>query len=473
LIFLSLFLAGTATVYLLRAEQEKTARERVGRLAEPVALRAAILEAAGFDAGGIQSLLQEEYGAYGVRILLIDGDTVVEDTGVTLRGEKISQLNQQGIQARPLGDLRFQVQRYRQGPERLLLFTTPQGVVASVPGAGVFVPQFQTAIAVDEGTVEQAWRDLLPRLLLAGGVSLGASVVASSLLARSITRPLRQITDASEEMARGRYDQQIPAYGGEEVRRLAQAFNHMAQQVGRSHRTLRDFLANVSHELKTPLTSIQGFSQAMVDGSLQRPEDFTDAGRIINQEAVRMRGLVDDLLYLSQVEAGEASLQLDQINPNELLLETRKRFNHSAAQKNVRISVQTSGVPAIEADARRLEQALTNIVENAVRHTPAGGSVTLRSGTENGSVLLSVQNSGSFIPTEALPRIFDRFYQVDSQRARADGNTGLGLAITKEIVEAHGGEVTATSSREAGTEFVIALPVKRDPVEPGVTFDAF
>jgi signal transduction histidine kinase len=97
----------------------------------------------------------------------------------------------------------------------------------------------------------------------------------------------------------------------------------------------------------------------------------------------------------------------------------------------------------------------------------------LRSGTENGSVLLSVQNSGSFIPAEALPRIFDRFYQVDSQRARADGNTGLGLAITKEIVEAHGGEVTATSSRETGTEFVIALPVKRDPVEPGVTFDAF
>jgi signal transduction histidine kinase len=138
----------------------------------------------------------------------------------------------------------------------------------------------------------------------------------------------------------------------------------------------------------------------------------------------------------------------------------------------VRISVLTSGVPDIEADPRRLEQAVANIVDNAVRHTPEGGSVTLRSGTDDGHVHLAVQNTGSFIPPEVLPRIFDRFFQVDPQRARADGNTGLGLAITKEIVEAHGGEVTATSSTEDGTEFVITLPVERTAIEPGVTFDA-
>jgi signal transduction histidine kinase len=186
-----------------------------------------------------------------------------------------------------------------------------------------------------------------------------------------------------------------------------------------------------------------------------------------------MRGLVDDLLYLSQVEAGQASLQLDRINANDLLLETRERFNRRAVQKNVRISVLTSGVPPIEVDPRRLEQALANIVDNAVRHTPEGGSVTLRSTAENGHIRLAVQNTGSFIPEEVLPQIFDRFFQVDPQRARIDGNTGLGLAITKEIVEAHGGEVNATSSREAGTEFVITLPVERPAVEPGVTFDDF
>jgi two-component system sensor histidine kinase BaeS len=263
-------------------------------------------------------------------------------------------------------------------------------------------------------------------------------------------------------MARGRYDQQIPAYGGEEVGRLAQAFNHMAQQVGRSHRTLRDFLANVSHELKTPLTSIQGFSQAMVDGSLQRPEDFTDAGRIINQEAVRMRGLVDDLLYLSQVEAGQVVLHFDRLSPNELLQETLARFHRRAVQSDVRLLIQTGETPAISADPRRLEQALANIVDNAVRHTPAGGSVTLRSAASNGHVELSVHNTGSVIPPEALPRLFDRFFQVDPARARVDGNSGLGLAITREIVEAHGGDVAVTSSAEAGTEFVITLPVRHD-----------
>ena len=462
LIFLSLFLAGTATAYLLREQQIETARERVGRLAEPIALRATILEANGYSSTAIQAELEAKYASYGVRILLIDGDaTVVEDTGATLRGEKISQLSQQGLPVRPLGDLRFRVQRLRRGREKLLLFTMPQGVVANVPGAGFFVPRYQTAIAVDESDIGQAWRDLLPRLFMAGGVAFAASVIAASLLARSITRPLSQIAGASEEMARGLYDQQIPAYGGDEVGRLAQAFNHMVRQVGRSHRTLREFLANVSHELKTPLTSIQGFSQAMVDGALERPDDFAEAGRIINQEAVRMRSLVDDLLYLSQVEAGEVSLYFDRLSPRELLVVTQERFERRAVQSGVRFRVESTDVPEIEADARRLEQALANLVDNAVRHTPAGGTITLRSTRAAGYVRFSVHNTGSYIPPEVLPRIFDRFFQVDPQRSRADGNTGLGLAITKEIIEAHGGIVEASSSEDQGTEFVVTVPESR------------
>jgi two-component system sensor histidine kinase ResE len=234
----------------------------------------------------------------------------------------------------------------------------------------------------------------------------------------------------------------------------------MAHQVGSSYSTLRDFLANVSHELKTPLTSIQGFSQAMTDGSVHRQEDFVEASRIINDEAVRMRDLVDDLLYLSQVEAGEVVMHFDSLSPNELLLATVERFNRRARQADVRLLVQTTTTPEIEADGRRLEQALANIVENAVRHTPSGGSVTLRSTASDGHVSLAVHNTGSIIPAEVLPRLFDRFFQVEPQRSRADGNTGLGLAITKEIVEAHGGNVSVSSSAETGTEFVITLPVR-------------
>jgi signal transduction histidine kinase len=458
LIFLALFLAGLTTVYLLRQQQEQTARERVGRLAEPIARHAAFLQASGARPEEVEAALREEYD---VRVLLIDRDDsmVVSDTGDSLRGTRISDIDP-SAQARP--ESRFNVRRHKEGSDNLYLFTTPT-VTIRLPGIGTFFPPYQTVLAVEQSDLQQAWRDLLPRLFMAGGVALLGSVFAAGWLARSITRPLRQITSASEEMARGRYDQQIPEYGGEEVARLSKAFNEMARQVGHSNRTLRDFLANVSHELKTPLTSIQGFSQAMVDGALHEPRDYADAGRIINEEALRMRGLVDDLLYLSQVEVGQVSMQFERLKPDEVLVATRERFAGRAGNADVRLTVESSATPEIEADARRIEQAVANIVDNAVRHTPAGGRVTLRASADNGHVQFTVHNTGSVIPPEALPRLFDRFFQVDPARARADGNTGLGLAITREIVEAHKGQIDVRSSEAQGTEFVITLPVEQRP----------
>ena len=461
LIFISLFLAGTTTVYLLKTQQEKSARERVGLLAVPVTLRAAVLEASGLEPDEMQRVLEDEFD---VRILLVNGDTIIGDSGQTLVGERIAELGEQGLAARPLSDVRYSVRRYKQGPEDLLLFLSPQGPIAALPGASALgVPQYQAIVAVPESDVSTAWRDLLPRLFVAGSIAFLASVFAAGVLARSITRPLRRITEASEEMARGRYDQTIPAYGGEEVGRLATAFNDMAQQVGHSYRTLRDFLANVSHELKTPLTSIQGFSQAMVDGSLKTPEEYAEAGRIINEESVRMRGLVDDLLYLSQVDVGEVAFRFENIDPKELLTAADERFRRRAGQAGVELSVQAVDGPLIRADGRRMEQAIANIVDNALRYTPRGGRITLRSTADDGHVQLSVHNTGSVIPPEAMPHLFERFFQVDAARARADGNTGLGLAITREIVEAHDGEIEVNSNAQLGTEFVISVPAAAPP----------
>jgi signal transduction histidine kinase len=457
LIFVSLLLAGTFTVYLLRDQARERAEEKVGLLAEPVALRAAFLELSGASPAQISQFLMQEYA--GVRILLVDrGGMVVADTEETLRGSSVSQVigGDLGADAnREITDSRYQV---RHGPEDLLFFyATPRGFVPVT-----FTPDFQTVVAVEASDISSAWRDLLPRLFLAAGLAALAGVIAAGLLMRGVTRPLREMTVASEEMALGRYDQQIPEHGGEEVRRLGRAFNEMARQVSRSHRTLRDFLANVSHELKTPLTSIQGFSQAMIDGSLTTPDSYAEAGRIINDEAVRMRGLVDDLLYLSQVDSGEFSIQPDDMEPNELLQATRERFARRAEQSGVAFRVLAQRTPRITADGRRLEQALANIVDNAVRHTPSGGTVTLRSGADDGHITLSVHNTGPPIPEDAMPNIFDRFFQADPAGASKDANTGLGLAITREIVRAHGGEVTATSSEAGGTEFVITLPAPKD-----------
>src|SRR5215216_2626914 len=271
LIFLSLFLAGTTTVYLLKSEREKTAREKIGRLATTIGLRSAFLEASGASPAQIEAILEQEYDA---RILLLDKNaTVVTDTGKTLAGATISNVpppqsisNAQGRISQP----QYNVQNLSQGREEFLLFVAPAVRNLRIPNGGTFQPNYQTVVAVKSGDLTTAWRELLPRLFLAGSISFFVSVFAAGLLARPITRPLQQMTSASEEMARGHYDQQLPDYGGEEIGRLSDAFNAMARQVSHSHRTLRDFLANVSHELKTPLTSIQGFSQAMVDGSLER-----------------------------------------------------------------------------------------------------------------------------------------------------------------------------------------------------------
>ena len=454
LIFVTLFMAGSATIVLLRQQQEDAAVERVSLLAEPMARRAGELEAIGGTPKQIIDILGAEYAYENVRILLVNGAGVVEgDSAGALTGQTISQIVTAVEEVDE--DLRVRIQTSR-GPEDLLLFSsTRYGRTIITP----FTPRFQTIVAVEEGELRGAWRDLMPRLFLAGGIALFFGVIAAGLLARSITRPLGQITAASEQMAQGNYEQQIPAYGGDEVFRLASAFNAMSRQVSRSHRTLRDFLANVSHELKTPLTSVQGFSQAMVDGSLTRQEDYTEAGRIINDEALRMRGLVDDLLYLSQVEQGEFSVQLDEMSPNELLQATRERFERRAEQSGVNLEIRPQNTPLIRADGRRLEQALANIVDNAVRHTPSGGRVVLSSLAEDGHVQLSVHNTGSVIPEEALPHVFDRFFQADPAGARADANTGLGLAITKEIVQAHGGNVEAESSPDDGTRFTITLPL--------------
>src|SRR5439155_11195532 len=298
-----------------------------------VSFQEAALETRGISTPSeIQSTLEQQFG---VRILIVDRDkTVVGDSQQTLRGQQISELAERGLQPRPLSDLRYSMQRVRRGPNDVYLFSSAQGVFATSPGAGPFgfLPQYQAVIAVPVGDISSAWEALLPRLLLAGGAALAVGVLIAVLLARSITRPLQQVTQASEQMALGRYDQQIGNYGGDEVGRLTRAFNQMAREVSRSHRTLREFLANVSHELKTPLTSIQGFSQAMIDGTLQGKDDYVEAATIVNQESVRMRGLVDDLLYLSQVEAGQAVLQLEEVSANDLVIATRDRFRRRAQQ---------------------------------------------------------------------------------------------------------------------------------------------
>jgi signal transduction histidine kinase len=304
---------------------------------------------------------------------------------------------------------------------------------------------------------------------------LSASIVVAWLLAASIARPLARMTRAAEDMALGRYDHEIEARGDDEVGRLSAAFNMMMREVARSHRTLRDFVANVSHDLRTPLTSIQGFSQAMVDGALRTPDDYAEAGRVINEEAERMRRLVEDLLELSKIESGQVRLDLGPCELEALAHQAAERAERRAEDQGVEMALAIDEAPLVRADGRWVERAVDNVLDNALKHTPAGGKMTIATGTmtvptgarvmspvgrrTGGYGYIAVHNTGSFIPPGDQPRVFERFYQLDKARSTAGTGSGLGLAIAQEIVQAHGGWIHVQSSRAGGTEFAILLPL--------------
>lgn len=457
---LAVFLAGAGALFLLRDQQQQSARERYGRHAEPVNERVGAMLALGASLGDIKQSLAERAQELGVRIVLVDDDLlVVFDSAPKheLLGQYILSFENPDIQLVTEDGARYRWANYDRQSAHLTLFAPPP---AGDEADGTFTPPaYEAMVAIPQSELSSAWLQLAPRLALAGAIALVVSFAVAWFISRSISGPLARITNASVEMAKGNYDVHIPIRGQDEVGRLSEAFNQMAREVSSSQRMMRDLLANVSHELKTPLTSIQGFSQAMLDGAVADEEQFRESCKIINDEANRMRALVDDLLLLSQIESGQVAMQHHHVDLVLLLQHTIERFTWTLRDAGIESHLRLGHLPEVHGDERRLEQVFSNLVENAVRHTPRGGAITITAqGQRNGEIRIGVHNTGSYIPPEDLPRVFERFFQVDRARARKGGSSGLGLSIVSEIVEAHGGAVQATSDAATGTEFVVTLP---------------
>lgn len=457
---LSLVAAGFVTVWLLRDQQAVNAEARIGRLVEPISQRMLQLQLAGAP----PERITEELGAYArffdVRILLVDRDHhVTLDTNLKtpVVGEEIEEWDRHPIA--PAGPTEaFRSTRVRLHGQDLILFSPARQ--AGAPSGWPFRMQdTNLIIAVPANDVIAAWAKSLPRMLVAGGVAMLSGVVVAGLLARRITRPLLQMTRASRAMAHGDYSQRIDVHGHDEIAALGSAFNEMSAQVDRSRRAMRQLVADVSHDLKTPLTSIQGYSQALLDGVLEDDAERERAVEVVHQEAERMRALVEDLLYLSQIEAGQLPLNIEPLDIDAAVAATAQRFRLQAESAEVSVRVNTDGARVL-ADERRVEQILANLVDNALRFAPAGTEVLLRTARVPGFVLLEVHNGGEPIPTEDLPHLFDRFYQVDRARTRSGGqvHSGLGLSIVRELVQAQGGDVAVQSTGDAGTVFTVKLP---------------
>ena len=304
---------------------------------------------------------------------------------------------------------------------------------------------------------------LLPTLE-GGSIAFFLSLILAFVLSRWVADPLQQVVTAARKYPKGAEAMTpVKPNGPHEVQDLTRAFNSMIMRVQSSQQSQRDFVANVSHELKTPLTSIQGFAQAILDDTADTPKARKQAAQIIYDESARMHRMVLDLLDLARLDAGTADLKMSPVDVGALLRGIVEKFTPQATKANVDLQVNVpDDVPVLTADGDRLAQVFTNLVDNALKFTPANGQVTLSAKKVGAEVELSVADTGFGVASEALPHLFDRFYQEDSSRAGGEKHgAGLGLAIVKEIVQAHGGKIGVRSQVGQGTTFTIHLPLQK------------
>ncbi|MFZ1395822.1 MAG: ATP-binding protein [Candidatus Promineifilaceae bacterium] len=283
------------------------------------------------------------------------------------------------------------------------------------------------------------------------------SLVLGTIIFWQITRPLSQMRRASQALAAGEGHVRVPVRSQDELGKVAEAFNQMASKISEQEQLRRQMVADVAHELRTPLTVMQANLEAMLDGLLEpNPTELQE----LNDEVHRLSRLIDDLRLLSLADSGQLSFSLQQVDVRELTATVVARLAPLAESSGVKLVDDAPAQPLfVQADADRIQQALTNLVANGIRHTPEGGRVRVTAVREQTTIHLSVIDSGPGIPPDDLPNVFDRFWRGDKSRSRHSGGSGLGLAIVKQIVELHHGRVSVLSPSGSGAVFTISLPV--------------
>jgi signal transduction histidine kinase len=287
-------------------------------------------------------------------------------------------------------------------------------------------------------------------------ILLVAALLISFLLARSFTRPIVDIKKAAEKMAAGDYSAHISIDEENEIGQLAQTINYLGEQLSKIDQLRKDLIANVSHELRTPLSLIRGYAETLRDVTGNAPVKREKQLGIIIDETERLSRVVDDILNLSQLQSGHFELNRSPFKLYDLVKKVTAKYDILSQQTGVSIINQHSGDDRLEADEARIEQVLYNLINNALNHTQAGGTITIRDIDLNGKVRLEVTDTGSGIPQEEIGHIWDRYYRAETNTAKKVG-TGLGLAIVKAVLEAHGAAFGVNSQENIGTTFWFEL----------------
>jgi len=285
-----------------------------------------------------------------------------------------------------------------------------------------------------------------------------AAVAVSLFTARRIVGPVRAMTAASEHIAAGHYEQRVQVPSPDELGAMARAFNRMAAALEQTERRRMELIGDVAHELRTPLSSIRGVMEGLVDGVLpHEPDTFLN----VQRDVARLQRLVQDLEALSRAEAGQTPLVPGPVATTDLIRAVAERLRPQFEDKGVDLDLELAvDLPPVIADRERVTQVLLNVLGNALQYTPAGGRVTVRAYLQGRELAIAVQDTGLGIAPEHLPHVFERFYRVDKSRSRAGGGSGIGLTIAKHLVEAHGGRIWAESPGPGqGSSFTFTLPL--------------
>jgi signal transduction histidine kinase len=294
------------------------------------------------------------------------------------------------------------------------------------------------------------------QLLVAGAASAVVALILARLLARGMTQPLRDMARAAERLAHGDYSERVPITSRDELGRTAETFNRMATELENVERLRRDLVANVSHELKTPISALRAHLENLLDG-VEEPNPKTIS--VMLQQSERLGRLVEQLLDLSRLESGVVSMERTPVSLERVVARVIGEVEvgrEAGAHVDSRIP---RGFPRVLADEERIHQVLFNLMDNALRFTPPDGTVTVSAVRQEGQCEISVEDSGPGISETHQPFVFERFYRVDPSRSRSDGGTGIGLTIARSIVDAHGGRIWLDRSPSGGAAFRFTLPL--------------
>jgi signal transduction histidine kinase len=456
MVLVVLALAGFVFVMLNRGDERERKLEHVTANSSAIQSEFLLHQLRGEDAEELSQFVKSAGAAYEVRVLMIDqAGIVVMDSAGDLNGQQLS-LEASVTTGHPVPGspsyVTFQPAAGSPGSDLVLISPGraifPDATITVIGGIPYRL-RYGLVLAVSEETLTRAWLDLLPALAIAAGIAIPVAMLIALVIARYITRPLEQLTTASLVMASGTFDVSVSVERGDEVGRLATAFTTMAERVGEGHTKMRTLVGNISHDMKTPLTSIIGFSQALRDEK-QDEKEVRRMAAIIHEEAQRLSARLSALLYLSEIESGQVVLQQDVIELEALLSTVIERIQRDIELRAVTLDANLSSLEIV-GDGQKIERVFENLLDNARKFTPDGGRITVNSGLDASErrAWVEVSNNVENLEAEELPLLFDRFYRRDRSRSAGGrgsnlSGSGLGLPIARDLVSLMGGTLTAS-----------------------------